>query len=86
MWETFEPRIEVWTSALMEMGVDLAARQTQFALAQHSREGYELANNIVVKLLKMIADRRWPDNPSGFVHRCATNARKRVMPKEWKEW
>ena len=82
-WETFEPRIEVWTNVLMEFGVDLQARQSLFDLADHSRDGYESANDVVSKLLKKQADRAWPGNPSGFITRCALDARGRLPPRAW---
>ena len=82
-WETFEPKVENWASTLEEFGVDIPARQSLFALAQHSREGYELANDLIAKLVKKVADRSWARNPSGFVHACCKNARHRLSPRTW---
>ena len=80
-WQSFEPRIELWEETLEAWGVDDRARQSLYLLAQHSREGYELANDIVSKLVKKIADRMWAHNPSGFAQTAARNARHRLSDR-----
>lgn len=80
-WQSFEPRVELWEETLEAWGIDDRARQALYLLAQHSREGYELANDIVSKLVKKIADRMWAHNPSGFVQTATRNARHRLSDR-----
>jgi hypothetical protein len=49
-------------------------------LAQLSPEGYAAANGIISKIFKAVSDKKTLDNPSGFLHRCAQNARDQLTP------
>ena len=51
-WATFERDVTVWWSILNFWHVDDDAREALFALAQHSDQGYQAANELIGKLLK----------------------------------
>ena len=73
----------MWLGVLIEAGIDTTAQQELFALGQHSREGYELANDIVGKLFKKRSDRTQLRSASAFVHNCVRGARRRLSEKDW---
>ena len=60
-WATFQPSVEVWWELLDEYGVDTAARQGLFALAQTN---FEAANDVIARLIKKKNDGRKP--PFGY--------------------
>ena len=75
-WMTFDRRIEVWELVLSrELRCDRPSVQELFLLAQHSRVGAELANSIIAKLIKKIADGEKLNKPSAYLHTAVLNAR-----------
>ena len=74
-WECVSWDIMLWRSVLMEYGVDRAARQELFLLAQMGMRGALHANAIIGKLMKKKADKDDLRNPSGFVHAAYLKAR-----------
>ena len=81
-WATFESRVDVWYDVLKRMKVDENAIQSTFLLAQHSKEGFMGANQVISKLLKKEADGDPPRNASAFVHTIVEKHRNRIDP--WK--
>ena len=78
-WRTTRQDITVWNEVVTTHGVDKAACQDLFLLAQHSTEGYQEANNIISKIIKKQQDKQLVTNTSGFVHRCVLNVRHKLM-------
>lgn len=74
-WQTLSRNIEVWRTTLEDEGVDRAATQELFLLAQHSDAGYQASNAIVAKLIKKRSEGFPVRKPSAFVHQCCCNAR-----------
>ena len=81
-WATFDRDVTVWWSLLEFWRVDTKARESLFALAQHSDQGREYANDLIGKLIKKKNDGATLHNSSGFVFSCVMNARIRLAP-EW---
>ena len=77
-WVSFTADATQWSQFLRSAGVDDGARATLFLLAQLHEQGWHAANAIIAKLSKKKADGEVLQNPSGFVHRCAQNARAKV--------
>ena len=80
-WVTFNKDPMVWRSYLEKTGVDEAAQQSLFLLAQSSTENYWEANSIISKLIKKVVDRRELRNPSGFVFSSVLNVRNARKPR-----
>jgi hypothetical protein len=80
-WATFEPNVEVWWALFDEHNVDDKARQSLFALAQLSPEGYQSANSLVSKLIKKVSDGDILGNASAFVHAGCKHARHELDPR-----
>jgi len=80
-WEVVGPvpLADAWSSALKEWNVDEAARKGLFLLSQRSPWGFEMANDIVSKLIKKQADDETLRKPSAFVHTACKNARESMM-------
>ena len=78
-WRTTRQDITVWNEVLTTHGVDKAACQDLFLLAQLSTDGYKEANYIISKLIKKQQDKIGLTNTSGFVHACVLNARHKLM-------
>ena len=85
-WATFDRDVTVWWNLLEFWRVDTKARESLFALAQHSEKGYEAANELIGKLLKKKNDgATFTSSASAFVFSCVLNARNRVDydDREW---
>ena len=65
-----------WWQVLDEYDVDEVARKTLFLLCQMNDEGRFEANLLMGKLLNKGYTL---DSPSGFIHKCACNARKKII-------
>jgi len=77
MWATFNKDATEWRSYLEKIGVDEAAQQYLFLLAQ---DDYWEANSIISKLIKKVVDGRTLNNPSGFVFSSVQNVRNKGKP------
>jgi hypothetical protein len=77
MWVTFNKDATEWRSYLEKIGVDEAAQQYLFLLAQ---DDYWEANSIISKLIKKVVDGRTLNNPSGFVFSSVQNVRNKGKP------
>jgi hypothetical protein len=80
-WATLERDVRVWWSIFDHWALDVEARESLFALAQHSDQGYEAANELVGKLLKKKNDRSiFNTSASAFVFSSVLNARAIINP------
>ena len=85
-WRTTRQDITVWNEVLTANGVDKAACQDLFLLAQHSSDGYKEANHIISKLIKKQQDKQLVTNTSAFVHKCVLNVRHKLMSQANDSW
>ena len=85
-WRTTRQDITVWNEVLTANGVDKAACQDLFLLAQHSSDGYKEANHIISKLIKKQQDKQLLTNTSAFVHKCVLNVRHKLMSQANDSW
>ena len=85
-WRTTRQDITVWNEVLTANGVDKAACQDLFLLAQHSSDGYKEANHIMSKLIKKQQDKQVLTNTSAFVHKCVLNVRHKLMSQANDSW
>ena len=85
-WRTTRQDITVWNEVLTANGVDKAACQDLFLLAQHSSDGYKEANHIMSKLIKKQQDKQLVTNTSAFVHKCVFNVRHKLMSQANDSW
>ena len=85
-WRTTRQDITVWNEVLTAHGVDKAACQDLFLLAQHSSDGYKEANHIISKLIKKQQDKQLVTNTSAFVHKCVLNVRHKLMSQANDSW
>ena len=85
-WRTTRQDITVWNEVLTANGVDKAACQDLFLLAQHSSDGYKEANHIMSKLIKKQQDKQLLTNTSAFVHKCVLNVRHKLMSQANDSW
>ena len=85
-WRTTRQDITVWNEVLTANGVDKAACQDLFLLAQHSSDGYKEANHIISKLIKKQQDKQLATNTSAFVHKCVLNVRHKLMSQANDSW
>ena len=85
-WRTTRQDITVWNEVLTAHGVDKAACQDVFLLAQHSSDGYKEANHIISKLIKKQQDKQLLTNTSAFVHKCVLNVRHKLMSQATDSW
>ena len=85
-WRTTRQDITVWNEVLTAHGVDKAACQDLFLLAQHSSDGYKEANHIISKLIKKQQDKQLFTNTSAFVHKCVLNVRHKLMSQANDSW
>jgi hypothetical protein len=74
-WKSLEFDIEAWDATLTELKVDDTAQQELYLLAQYSNRGAQMANHVLSKVLKKIADGDQVRNWSAFVHSCVKSAR-----------
>ena len=74
-WKSLEFDIEAWDATLNELKVDDTAQQELYLLAQYSGRGAQMANHVLSKVLKKIADGDQVRNWSAFVHSCVKSAR-----------
>ena len=72
----FDPKM--WWEILDSFGIDDIARKTLYLLGGMCEEGAYEANLIIGKLLNVGHTK---ENPSGFVHKCACNARVAITRK-----
>jgi hypothetical protein len=80
-WATFERDVGVWWSIFDHWQIDDTARQSLFALAQHSDQGYEAANELVGKLVKKKnGNATFTTSASAFVFSSVLNARHDINP------
>ena len=78
-WATIKPNVRAWWSILDYWHIDDNARESLFALSQHSDQGYQAANELIGKLLKKKADNQtFNTSASAFIHSCVLNARNRI--------
>jgi len=81
-WRSFSPEsiYRGWTHVFDEWGIDDAAQQSLFCLAQHSQQGYQEANDVIGKTIIRLAVQGPGSiaNISGWLTRCCNDAR-RVM-------
>lgn len=78
-WASFNPDPTLWWQFLNEMEIDDVARQSLFLLAQLSVRGQQEANTIIFKLVHKNAQHMAMHHPSGFVHACCLNARRKIL-------
>ena len=78
--------ITLWNEVLTAAGVDKAACQDVFLLAQFSSDGYKEANHIISKLIKKQQDKQSMTNTSAFVHKCVLNVRHKLMSQANDSW
>ena len=62
-WHTLTFDIANWESTLDEFKVDACAKKELWLLAQYDEHGAKKANQVISKLLKMVADGRECKNP-----------------------
>ena len=76
-WESRDVGLDLqaWDEVVEQFNLDENAKQSLYLLSQHSRSGYQRANQIVGKLIRKAAARDYMPNPSGFVNKCVINAR-----------
>lgn len=74
-WETMQFNVDNWADLLHDVGVDECARRTLFLLAQCGDNGQRAANEVINKVLKMIADGTRIHNWSAYVHTNCKDAR-----------
>ena len=81
-WRTFTPDalFKGWVHVFTEWGIDAAAQQSLFLLAQHSQRGYQEANDVIGKTIIRLSVQGPGSigNISGWLTRCCNDAR-RVM-------
>ena len=78
-WAAIKPNVRAWWSILDYWHIDDNARESLFALSQHSDQGYQAANELIGKLLKKKADNQtFNTSASAFIHSCVLNARNRI--------
>jgi hypothetical protein len=78
-WASFNPDPTLWWQFLNEMEIDDVARQSLCLLAQLSVRGQQEANTIIFKLVHKNAQHMAMHHPSGFVHACCLNARRKIL-------
>ena len=72
--------VSQWVDLLKEMQVDKTAQQALFLLSQFKgKSGIDEANLIISQLLKKKRQGEYMPNPSGFVHKAVTTARRRLL-------
>jgi hypothetical protein len=69
-WMSFKRDVRQWREFMTDQGVDMDSQMELFMLAQHSKEGYELAMGVLHKVMKKKIDGTSFKNVSAFVHVC----------------
>ena len=86
-WRTFtqDALFKGWLQVIADWGVDIAAQQSLFCLAQHSQLGYQEANDVIGKAIirKQQSGPGSINNISGWLTSACNDARKALHYQDW---